>query len=37
MLADVRPTELWTPAGVIGGLVLLAALVVVTVLVTRRR
>jgi hypothetical protein len=37
MLAEVRPTELWTPAGVIGGLVLLAVVVFVAVLVTRRR
>jgi hypothetical protein len=38
MLAEVRPTELWTAAGLVGGLVLLGALAVVTVfLVTRRR
>jgi len=38
MLAEVRPTELWTTAGLVGGLVLLGAVAVVAVfLVTRRR
>jgi hypothetical protein len=38
MLAEVRPTELWTTAGLVGGFFLLGALVVLAVfLVTRRR
>ncbi len=37
MLADVRPTELWTTASVLGAIALLALVVAVVVLFVIRR